>query len=117
VSHPGLRWDEYKLLQDKLDKIGDFKFRVKTWAASLAGLFVVGSEAIKAGWWGALCGTVTVATLFARMLVTLVEKDALIESAVGSRAIPDSVSAQRQGVGERESGMRAGANGQRGTMT
>jgi hypothetical protein len=55
-----LRWDEYKLLQDKLDRIGDFKFRVKTWVASLTGLFVVGSEAIKAGWWGAICGTALV---------------------------------------------------------
>jgi hypothetical protein len=60
VSHPGMRWDEYKLLQDKFDRIGDFKFRVKTWVASLAGLFVVGSEAVKAGWWGAACGTALV---------------------------------------------------------
>lgn len=59
---------------------------------------------------------VTVATLFARTLVTLVEKDALVEVAAGLRAIPDSVSAQRQGVGEWESG-RWGARGQRVTMT
>jgi hypothetical protein len=28
-------WTEYKLVQDKIDKIGDFKFRVKGWCVTL----------------------------------------------------------------------------------
>ncbi len=27
-----LAWEEYKLLQNKLDKLGDFRFRVKGWS-------------------------------------------------------------------------------------
>lgn len=30
-----LCWDEYKLLQDKIDRIGTFKFQVKGWSATL----------------------------------------------------------------------------------
>jgi len=36
-------WDEYKLLQDKLDRIGDFRFRVRGWAITLVtGLIAAG---------------------------------------------------------------------------
>jgi len=28
-------WDEYRILQEKIDKIGDFRFRVKGWSVSI----------------------------------------------------------------------------------
>lgn len=37
-------WDEYKILQEKLDKIGDFRFRVKAWFVGiLTGLLFTSS--------------------------------------------------------------------------
>ena len=54
-------WDEYKVLQEKLDKIGDYRFRVKTWFVTvLAGLLFAGS-AVGSNW----------ATAVAALLVTL----------------------------------------------
>ena len=42
-------WDEYKLLQDKLDKIGDFRFRVKTWCVGIfTGYLYAGSVSNRA---------------------------------------------------------------------
>jgi hypothetical protein len=36
-------WDEYKLIQEKLDRIGDFRFRVRGWAITLVtGLIAAG---------------------------------------------------------------------------
>jgi len=40
-------WDEYSLLQDKLDKIGDFCFRVKTWVTGIVGALLIGGVAAK----------------------------------------------------------------------
>lgn len=37
-----LAWEEYKLLQDKLDKLGDFRFRVKTWAVTISSGLIAG---------------------------------------------------------------------------
>lgn len=52
--------------------------------------------------------SVTMATLFAGSVVTLLEKNGLVEGAVDAGAIPDSVSAQRSGRGEWESGKGRG---------
>jgi len=38
-------WEEYKLIQDKFDKIGDFRFRVKTWSVTLLGTFLFAGAA------------------------------------------------------------------------
>jgi hypothetical protein len=38
-------WEEYKLLQEKIDKIGDFRFRIKSWAMTLITGFIVGGFA------------------------------------------------------------------------
>jgi len=38
-------WEEYKILQGKLDKIGDFRFRIKSWTITLFTGFVLGSFA------------------------------------------------------------------------
>lgn len=43
-----LCWDEYKLLQDKIDKIGTFKFQIKGWAVTIVSGFIVGSYAASA---------------------------------------------------------------------
>jgi hypothetical protein len=48
MSHEfrGREWDEYKLLQEKLDRIGDFRFRVKTWCVGVfTGFLVAGAAA------------------------------------------------------------------------
>lgn len=40
-------WDEFKLLQDKFDKLGDFRFRVKTWSIGIIGGLLFGGIAAK----------------------------------------------------------------------
>jgi hypothetical protein len=47
-------WDEYKLLQDKLDKLGDFRFRVKTWAVTISSGLIAGGAVGKVS--GLACG-------------------------------------------------------------
>jgi hypothetical protein len=44
---PGLdrMWEEYKLVQAKIDKIGDFQFKVKSWSAALLGAVLSGAVA------------------------------------------------------------------------
>lgn len=38
----GQELDEYKILQDKIDKIGDFRFRIKSWTITLFTGFILG---------------------------------------------------------------------------
>jgi hypothetical protein len=40
-----LAWEEYKLLQDKLDKLGDFRFRVKSWTVTV-GSGLIAADAV-----------------------------------------------------------------------
>ena len=42
TDEPKRLWDEYKLIQEKIDKIGEFQFKVKGWSATLLGAFVYG---------------------------------------------------------------------------
>lgn len=49
-----LLWDEFKLLQDKIDKIGTFKFQIKGWAATLVLAALIGSRLADAPWYAAL---------------------------------------------------------------
>jgi hypothetical protein len=44
-------WEEFKLVQDKIDRIGDFHFRIRTWAITLVSAMVVGGFANKIGWY------------------------------------------------------------------
>ncbi len=38
-----MAWDEYKILQDKLDRLGDFRFRVRGWVITIVtGLIAAG---------------------------------------------------------------------------
>lgn len=47
MSDASRHWDEYKLLQEKLDRVGDFRFRVKAWLVSLVTAMVVGASLLK----------------------------------------------------------------------
>jgi hypothetical protein len=38
-------WDEYKLVQAKLDKVGDNRFKIKSWSATLMGALLIGGGA------------------------------------------------------------------------
>ena len=38
-------WEEYKLIQAKIDKIGEFQFKVKSWSATLLGAVLFGGAA------------------------------------------------------------------------
>jgi hypothetical protein len=38
-------WDEYKLAQEKIDKIGEFQFKVKSWSVALLGALLFGGAA------------------------------------------------------------------------
>lgn len=55
-----LSWDEYRLLQDKVDRIGDFHFRVKGWLVTLVTGAVVGGFASGIPWWGYLLALVLI---------------------------------------------------------
>jgi hypothetical protein len=44
-SEPKRLWDEYTLIQEKIDKIGDFQFKVKGWSATLLGAVLFGGVA------------------------------------------------------------------------
>lgn len=46
-----LLWDEFKLIQDKIDRIGDFHFRVRTWAITLSTALVAGGLAKSVSWY------------------------------------------------------------------
>jgi len=46
----GRQWDEYKLLQEKLDRIGDFRFRVKTWCVGVFTGFLIAGAAADGRW-------------------------------------------------------------------
>jgi hypothetical protein len=41
-GQPSPLWDEYKLIQGKIDKIGDFQFKFKGWSATLLGALLYG---------------------------------------------------------------------------
>lgn len=47
-------WEEYKLLQDKIDKIGAFKFQIKNWVVGLVSGLVVSGNIAKLPWWSNL---------------------------------------------------------------
>jgi hypothetical protein len=38
-------WEEYKLIQEKIDKIGEYQFKVKSWSATLLGALLFGGAA------------------------------------------------------------------------
>lgn len=40
-------WDEISMLQDKIDKIGDFRFRVKTWSISVMTAVLAGGIVLR----------------------------------------------------------------------
>jgi hypothetical protein len=60
-----IRWEEYKVIQDKIDRIGDFRFRLRSWLITLLGagagaarfakvppeVFVLGVPVIVAFYW------------------------------------------------------------------
>ena len=41
----GIELEEYKILQDKIDKIGDFRFKIKGWTITLFTGFILGTIA------------------------------------------------------------------------
>lgn len=45
LRFPQRLWDEYKLVQEKLDKIGEFQFKIKSWSATLLGAVLFGGAA------------------------------------------------------------------------
>lgn len=61
-----LLWEEFKLTQDKIDRIGDFHFRVRTWAITLSTALVVAAIANKVPWYAYLA---TLSLIFAFNLI------------------------------------------------
>lgn len=49
-----LCWDEYKVLQDKIDKIGTFKFQIKGWSATLLIAGIASGKALDTAWYALL---------------------------------------------------------------
>lgn len=64
---PQMLWDEYKLLQDKMDRASDLRFRVKQWAVTLTVAVFFGGAASRIPWWLALACGVLVILAFAAM--------------------------------------------------
>jgi hypothetical protein len=46
VAVPLTLWAEYNLIQSKIDKIGDFEFKIKGWSAALLGAVLYGGAKI-----------------------------------------------------------------------
>jgi hypothetical protein len=46
-----LYWEEYKLLQDKVDKLGSFRFQVKGWLITLVTGFLLTGIVTGIPWW------------------------------------------------------------------
>src|SRR5437762_3281484 len=44
-SHPSRIWEEYKLIQSKIDNIGEFQFKVKGWSVTVLGAALFGGAA------------------------------------------------------------------------
>jgi hypothetical protein len=44
-SRPDRLWDEYRLIQSKIDKIGEFQFKVKSWSVTVLGAALFGGAA------------------------------------------------------------------------
>lgn len=53
-------WDEYKLIQDKIDKIGDFHFRVRSWAITLTSAIAIGGFAKEVPWYVLFAGPLSI---------------------------------------------------------
>jgi hypothetical protein len=62
-----LRWEEYKLLQAKLDRLAEFRFRVKSWSITLIAAIALGSSAYQVPWWLELGAGVAVTVAFVMM--------------------------------------------------
>ena len=42
-ANPNISWEEFKVIQDKIDRISDFRFRVRGWVVALVtGLLAAG---------------------------------------------------------------------------
>jgi hypothetical protein len=42
-----IRWEEYKVIQDKIDRIGDFRFRLRSWMITLVAAAAAASRPAK----------------------------------------------------------------------
>src|ERR1700682_996379 len=62
-SYPDRLWDEYRLVQEKIDKIGEFQFKVKGWSATLLGAVLYGG-AVTSRIFPALFSALVVAVVF-----------------------------------------------------
>jgi len=80
-SDPKYLWEEYKLLQDKVDRIGDFHFRIKGWMVTLLAGSSVGAYAARTPAWAFL-----VTILFAVAAFAIAEwRQSVMERAYLSR--------------------------------
>lgn len=59
-----IRWEEYKLLQAKVDGIGTFKFQIRGWAITLMVAFLVSGSAASISAAAFLSGLVVVALFY-----------------------------------------------------
>src|SRR4051794_32075998 len=61
-SGSNLLWEEYKLIQGKIDKAGEFQYKVKSWSAALLGAILVGGSATSQLFSALFCALVFAAT-------------------------------------------------------
>lgn len=52
-------FDEWKIIQGKLDKVGEFKFHVKNWAFTITVAIIGGAYVAAKPWWLPLCAAIS----------------------------------------------------------
>src|SRR5690242_12644893 len=62
-----LLWEEYKILQEKLDSIADLRFRVKQWSVTLVLALALGASSARSTWYIILGGGCLVVVAFGLM--------------------------------------------------
>ena len=86
------RWEEYRLVQEKIDKLGDFKFHLKNWMIGLVTGILIGGHITNQSVRAHITSFVVIIAFF--LLETL---QANYESALGLRARIIESNLRRQG--------------------
>lgn len=81
-DEPTRLWEEYKLIQEKIDKIGEYQFKVKSWSATLLGAVLFGGVAISR----------VTAALFSALAVAIIfhiseKRQRVLSKRLGQRAL------------------------------
>jgi hypothetical protein len=85
-----IRWEEYKLVQDKIDKIGAFRFRLRGWLITLIAAVATAAFSAQLSWIVFVVGLLTIAAFHVmesqqeRWVIALASRASLLEKELQS---------------------------------